>query len=439
MTNSTPTLSHRGTKAATSPMRVDMELYFEALENRYDAATNPDGKFPMNVAENTLCWPMLREKIAASVQREIPEWVSGYGNPAGNDDFRVAAAGYLSEHLFGVPVEKETLAFSSGLTSVIDLTAFLLGNPGEVALIPAPSYPVYTSDIGVKAGLKRVDIPTHENLHELKEGLPLTLPQLDQALAEVKAQGERCSMLILTTPDNPTGSIYSQGQLQAFADWCIAHEIHLVVNEIYGLTLVDTAHPEISEDYGQPRSFQSFAQVMAQRKSPYLHLWYSISKDLGLSGFRVGMVHSYNEEFMAGYTNINMTHSVSNFTQWALQGVFEDRAFMADYLQKMQAALTTSYIIVARKLKQLGLAYSPSYGSLFVWMDLSELLSAPTAKAEETLWLEIYEQAGLLLTPTNGFGHAQKGYYRMVISYLSHEELEVAMERFGEFVERKKV
>lgn len=430
------TLSNRGTLAANSPIRVDMEVYFKALQNRYREKDNPNGKFPMNVAENNLCWPMLRSKIAQASSRDIPEWTAGYGHPAGNEGFREAAANYLSECLFDCQVDKETLAFSSGLTSVIDLTSFLLANPGDVAMIPAPAYPVYTSDIGVKASVERFDIITHHELDELKSGIPLTVELLEQAKKELTSTGKNARMLILTTPDNPTGSIYSQEQLIAISDWCIENHIHLIVNEIYGNTLIDTQRPEIAADYDKPIKFKSFAQIMKDRKSPYLHLWYSVSKDLGLSGFRVGMLHSYNEELMAGYTNINMTHSVSNYTQWVLQGVFEDMHFMKGYLQDMQAALTTSYLIVTRALKQLGIHYSPSYGSLFVWMDLSKYL--PTSEnPEHDLWMSIYEEAGLLLTPTDGFGHDKKGLFRMVISYLTHEELKVAMTRFAKFIESK--
>lgn len=115
----------------------------------------------MNVAENCLCWPLLRDKITEVNKRKLPEWVSGYGNPLGTDSFREAVAGYLSEFLFGVNISGQTLGFSSGLTSVIELTAFVLCEDGDVAVIPAPAYPVYTGDLGVKAAVERYDLVPH--------------------------------------------------------------------------------------------------------------------------------------------------------------------------------------------------------------------------------------------------------------------------------------
>lgn len=91
-------LSKRGFSAAQKPMRVDLEIYYKALENTYHPIDNPEGSFPMNMAENHLCWDMLRHKIE-SVTREksIPDWVSSYGDPAGVPSFREATAAFLSE------------------------------------------------------------------------------------------------------------------------------------------------------------------------------------------------------------------------------------------------------------------------------------------------------------------------------------------------------
>ena len=175
MNSNSESLSQRGANAATQPLRVDMQVYFEALQNRFDNTQNPNGTFPMNVAENSLLWPLLRDKIKEVSQKAMPEWVSSYGDPCGVESFREAVADHLSKFLFQTKVSADTLAFSSGLTSTIDQTCFILANPGEVAMIPAPAYPVYTSDIGVKAGLERFNVTTHREVAELKNGDPLTV------------------------------------------------------------------------------------------------------------------------------------------------------------------------------------------------------------------------------------------------------------------------
>lgn len=435
----TSTLSSRGASAAATPLRVDYELYQEAAANLYHPTENPTGTLPLNVAENRLGWSEMKAKIEAiTASNEIPSWVPGYADPRGAPEFRGAAARFLSEHLMGCPVDPEHLGVSAGATSVIEMTSFALADPGDVAVIPAPCYPVYTRDLGNFSGVERYDLVTHHEPSEIAHGPGLTPDHLEGAHQDISEGGKRLRMLILTTPDNPTGGIYSERQLSEIVDWCIAKSVHLVVNEIYGLSLIDTTHLGIAEDYLEEVVFSSFANLMAEKKSDFLHLWYAISKDLGMSGFRVGFLYSQNATLLQAYTNLNLTHAVSNHTQWILQLLMEDSAFLAPYVARNRERLTESYAIVVGFLKHLGIPYVPSRGSLFVWIDLSELLTDDSEEAEMVLWRELYYSTGVLLTPGAGFGHTKKGLFRVVHPCVSKEALNVAMNRLGEFVWMKR-
>ena len=245
-------------------------------------------------------------------------------------------------------------------------------------------------------------------------------------------------MLILTNPDNPTGGIYSHQQLLKYTNWCIDHGIHLVVNEIYGLSLINTKHSVIREDYTEDTVFCSFANIMQAKQSDLLHLWYAFSKDLGISGLRIGLVYSQNEAFIKAYGNVNLSHTVSNYTQWALQLLMNDTEFMSSYVANNCERLTESYAVVIQHLKELQIPYVPARGSLFTWLDLSELLVENTSTAEHNLWLDLYRSAGVLLTPGEGFGHSKKGLFRLVYPCVSKHDLETAMDRLSRFVLRKR-
>jgi len=95
----------------------------------------------------------------------------------------------------------------------------------------------------------------------------------------------------------------------------------LIVNEIYGLSIINTKHPAIKNEYQKHRKFVSFAPMMQAKQSPYLHLWYALSKDLGISGFRVGILYTLNETLIKGYDNFNVPHLISNHTQWLLSEI----------------------------------------------------------------------------------------------------------------------
>ncbi|MCS5490212.1 aminotransferase class I/II-fold pyridoxal phosphate-dependent enzyme [Algoriphagus limi] len=430
-------LSNKGISASKSPMRIDLEIYYEAMENLYHSETNPDGALPMNVAENHLCWDMLRNRIE-KVTREntIPDWVASYTDPAGAPSFREATGEFFSKFLMHVPVNPDSLAFSGGATSTIEMTSFLLANPGDTAVIPAPSYPVYTGDIGTLPEVKRFDLQVPSM--PLSSEYQFDLQLLQDAKEKIEANGSAFRMLILTQPDNPTGRIYSEDFLRKIADWCIEHQIHLIVNEIYGLSQLDIKNPSLNKYYPEVSPFISFGKIMAEYQSPFLHFWYSFSKDFGISGFRIGVLHSHNEDLIHAYRNAGLGHSISNYTQWVIQEVLLDHDFLKAFFKSFQQKLTESYLIVSQTLQNLNIPFNPSRGSLFVWMDLSEFLDEESLKGEEKLWLEIYEKTGILITPTNGFGHTEKGWYRIVITSLNHEELKVAMKRLSDFIQIKR-
>jgi Aspartate/tyrosine/aromatic aminotransferase len=428
-------LSQIGKSASKKAMRVDLEIYYEAMENLYHPEDNPEGTFPMNIAENHLCWNQLRERIQqVTRENDIPEWVASYTDPAGAPGFREATAGFLGKFLFHCPVDPETIAFSGGATSVIEMTSFLIAEPGETAVIPAPSYPVYTGDIGTLPGVKRYDLQLPGDFSKSEYDFDLEL--LDKAKIEIEKAGSTFRMLILTSPDNPTGRIYRESDLRKIAEWCMENQIHLIVNEIYGLSQLDITHPDLKSEYEQPTQFVSFGKIMEEFKSPFLHFWYSFSKDFGVSGFRIGLLHSHNMDLIQAYRNAGLGHSISNYTQWVMQEVLKDHTFLSTYFKDFQKLLTEAYLAFIRGLKKLEIQYNPSRGSLFVWMDLSEFLEEKSEAGEEKLWLKTYQQTGILLTPTNGFGHSQKGWYRVVITSIHPSEMEVALERLEKFVQK---
>lgn len=382
---------------------------------------------------------MLKARMEELASRHpLPDWVANYTNSTGSPSFRDKVAIFYSRFLTHCKIDPEHLAISAGATSIIDLTSWILGEPDDVAVFPAPCYPVYKQDIQNKSGLERYDLITHHHIEDIKNGPLLSIHHLDKALNDIESQGKRFRILVITNPDNPTGGMYSQAKLNEFADWCISHNIHLIVNEIYGLSLINTQHPELKDDYPSPVAFYSFANIMQQRNSEYLHHWYALSKDFGASGFRVGMVYSLNKTFLEAYNNLNGPYMVSNYTQWMFEWVFSDHAFVEKYIQTNQQLLTENYLVVVRHLRKLNVPYAPAQGSLFVWLDLSEFLKDNTQALETELWNELYKQTGILLTPGNGFGHTLHGQFRLVHTCFIKEDLEVAMQRLDKFVEKRR-
>lgn len=428
-------VSTRGLQASQTIMRVDLDLSFAALDNQYNAINNPDGVFPLSIAENKLNWEELKYKFKSiATEHELDDWVLGYTSPLGHPSFREAVSAFYEAYLTHCPIDPDTLACAPGATGIVEMTSFLLADQGDVAVVPAPCYPVYRQDMKNMSDVDRHDIVTHETLDELQHGPLLNLEHLQKAKQKIESDGKQFKILILTSPDNPTGLRYSTQHLSEIAQWCIANQVHCVVNEIYALSLIDITHPDIQQDYKEEDSCSSFAQLMMRLKSDYLHHWYSFSKDFGISGFRVGIIHSHNELFIKGFENYNLSHSVSNHTQWLLMHMIQDSAFLDSYISENQKRLTRSYVSVVKLLQKYNIPYVPSRGGLFVWADFSKYLAHDDQSSEMAFWMKIYESTGLLFTPGQGFGHLGHGRFRIVYPYISFENLQEALSRFDNFL-----
>lgn len=437
MTNPYKSLSSRGTALAANPARIDMELFMEANQNLYCPNDNPNGAFPLNVAENNLATSIIKNQLTSILQQnEIPDWILNYTGLLGHEEARIEVARFMEQHLCKCPISPDTIGFSAGASAIIEVSSFVLANPEDVVVIPAPSYPMYTNDLGVKSDMQRYDLQTHYDIQTMGSNAPVTTELLDKAWDELKAQGRCFKILLITSPDNPTGCMYSESQLRAFADWCIQHEVHLVVNEIYALSLIDTQDDALKQEYNNEGDYVSFGAIMHELKSDYLHLWYAFSKDFAMSGLRFGLVHSLNEAFLTGFGNANVPHMVSNITQWMVSEMLKNNEFIQGYIEENKRLMNKSYKLVIEALRKIEVPYVPSRGSLFVWADFSKYLEEDSAKGEEQLWIDIYKKSGVLLTPGVGFQHQKKGLFRIVHTAVSMSHLEVAMERMVDYLKK---
>ncbi len=433
--NSIPSLSNRGNSLAQNPARIDFEIFTEAVQNLYSPDENPTGAFPLNIAENQLMSSEIKTQLNTIFQRsEVPDWVLNYTDMLGNGSVREVVVEFMEEHLTKCAIPVESIGLSAGASAIIEASAFVLANPGDVVVIPAPSYPMYTNDLGLKSGVERYNLQTHYDLEEIGAAAPVTTEHLDAVWDELSAKEKCFKILLITSPDNPTGCRYTQKQLTVLATWCTEHKVHLIVNEIYGLSLVDTADEMLKDDYPTSETYVSFARIMHEHNSDYLHLWYAFSKDFAMSGLRVGVVHSLNRHFMKGFENVNVPHLVSNITQWAIGELLKNSVFVERYIGENKKRLTKSYKLLVRHLRKNKIPFIPSRGSFFVWADFSKYLKDDSDAGQEKLWMDIYKNTGVLLTPGDGFGHQKKGLFRIVFTAVPYTHLVVALDRMTTYL-----
>jgi len=400
--------------------------------DRYHHKDNQGGRIPLFIAENVLGWAELRKKFAKVPQLDtIDDWALKYTEVTGHPELRAVLARFAARNIARAEIELDPALFavSSGATAILELISWILCESDDVVGIPAPAYPVYTKDINIKANLQRLDIESKPSSGCTPGIHPISLEDI------VKAHESRpCRMIILTQPDNPTGAIYTQEQLRSICKWGIENQIHIVVNEIYALSSIDVTNEVISKDYGEYGNtpFSSVLPIIEEEKSDYLHWIYSFSKDFGMSGFRVGVLYTRNETLISAVGNVGGPHEVSNQTQWTLMHLISDTKWIDYYCSHIRARLTESYALAVSTLKRLGIPYSASRGSLFIWMNLGGLLSG---NDETELWHTVYQSTKILLTAPGSFGNSEKGWLRMVFTCVDADELTEALTRFSQFYE----
>ncbi|WP_232376337.1 pyridoxal phosphate-dependent aminotransferase [Amycolatopsis aidingensis] len=185
---------------------------------------------------------------------------NGYGPVAGSARARAAAAGYFSRR--GLPTEADRVLLAPGSKAL--LFALLSVLPGDVVL-PRPCWVSYAAQATL-AGKQVIDVPIPAEVGGVPE------PQaLDTALAEARAAGTEPGVLVLTVPDNPTGTVAGPELIEQVCAVADRHGLVVISDEIY-------------RDLVHEGGVHSPAAVLGNRTV----VTAGLSKNLALGGYRIG-------------------------------------------------------------------------------------------------------------------------------------------------------
>jgi len=185
----------------------------------------------------------------------------------------------------GLDYEREEVMISCGGKHVLYNLAQAFLNPGDEVIIPAPYWVSYPP-IVILAGATPVIVETKES-----DDFKLSAEALEKAITP------RTKLLVLNSPSNPTGSVYTRSELNALADVVARHDVFVVSDEIYEKLLFDDA------------PFQSIAQVGKVLKERTF-IVNGVSKTYAMTGWRIGYVAG-PRQIVAAMTKIQ-SQSTSN-------------------------------------------------------------------------------------------------------------------------------
>jgi aspartate/methionine/tyrosine aminotransferase len=274
---------------------------------------------------------------------------------------------------------------------------------------------------------------------------------LDAARKASIEQGIDPRILLLSHPQNPLGVCYPPDVVQEIIGWCRTNEIHLVSDEIYAGSVY---RPDEA-------NFVSALKLAAGHDSndsdflglgPYIHFVYALSKDYALSGLRVGVLYSENQDIRLPLQKLNDLCCVGSQTQLLVERMLSERStdkanmsWTADFLQENHRRLRQRGDAWHSCLDELKIPYLRATAGLFCWMDFSEFLppmndtSITTIDQQErVLYLELLQEFGLLFTPGRSMKNERPGFFRCVFTAASNEEFELGIERLRKYVQTKR-
>ncbi|XP_073309837.1 1-aminocyclopropane-1-carboxylate synthase 3-like [Primulina huaijiensis] len=405
----------------------------EYEKNPYDEVRNPDGIIQMGLAENQLSFDLLESWLVEnpdaasfsrngeSIFRELALFQDYHGLPA----FKNALAQFMAEIRGNkVSFDPKNLVLTAGATSANEALVFCLAEPGDAFLLPTPYYPGFDRDLKWRTGVEIVPIQCTSS-----NGFRITKPALEEAYHTAQKRNLKVKGVLVTNPSNPLGITLNDEELNLLIKFIKLKGIHLISDEIYSGTVFKSP------------SFVSVMKVLMDRNYVDTEVWnrvhivYSLSKDLGLPGFRVGAIYSNNPTVVATATKMSSFGLVSSQTQYLLSAMLSDKKFARKYVVENKKRLENRHKMLVRGLEDAGISCLESNAGLFSWVDMRHLLCFNTFEAEMELWKKIVYEVGLNISPGSSCHCVEPGWFRVCFANMSEETLNLAMQRLKSFVD----
>lgn len=256
----------------------------------------------------------------------------------------------------------------------------------------------------------------------------ITKSALEGAYLEAQARNLRVKGVLVTNPSNPLGTTLTRSELDILVKFISIKGIHLISDEIYSGTVF--ASPD----------FVSIVEVLKDKNLEGSDVWnrvhvvYSLSKDLGLPGFRVGAIYSNNNVVVSAATKMSSFGLISSQTQYLLSSLLSDKKFTLNYLTENKKRIQQRHNKLVAGLENSGIDCLRTNSGLFCWVDMRHLLASNTFEAEMDLWKKILFQVGLNVSPGASCHCQEPGWFRMCFANMSEETLKLAMDRLKTFV-----
>lgn len=308
----------------------------------------------------------------------------------------------------GIDYNPNEIIVGSGAKHVLYTLFQVILNDGDEVIIPTPYWVSYPEQVKLAGG-----VPVYVEGTEANE-YKITPEQLKGAITE------KTKAVIINSPSNPTGMLYSEEELLALGEVCLQNNILIVSDEIYEKLV-----------YGNNKHV-SIAQISPELKEQTIII-NGVSKSHSMTGWRIGYAAG-NKEIIEAMTNL-ASHSTSNPTTTAQYGTIAAYSGSQEAVEEMRQAFESRLNKIYDKLIQIpGVSCIRPQGAFYLFPNVKKAVELTGYSNVDEFSTALLEEALVAVIPGSGFGANDN----IRLSYAtSLELLEAAVERIHQFVNSK--
>ncbi|KIN61302.1 Aspartate aminotransferase [Sulfitobacter noctilucae] len=306
---------------------------------------------------------------------------TGYAAIPGVQALREAVAARIQART-GIETKPENVMITPGGQSALFASHIAACDPGDRALYIDPFYATYPGTIR-GAGAEPVCVQAH------------AADAFQPRSADIAAAAEGAKSLLINTPNNPTGIVYSRATLDGIAEVCKDHDLWLISDEVYDTQVWEGEHLS-------PRALPD----MAERTL----VVGSMSKSHAMTGSRIGWIVG-PEPMIDDLINLatHTTYGVPGFIQdAALFALRQGDAFEAEIAEPFRRRLALAYKVLAG---QNAVSAVPAQGAMYLMLDIRS-----TGMSGEEFALALLDAHHIAVMPGESFGQAAAGHLRVAMT-----------------------
>ncbi len=308
----------------------------------------------------------------------------------------------------GLEYTTANIVVSNGGKHSLTNTFMCICNPGDEVILPAPYWVSYPEMIKMADGVPVIINTTEET------GFKFTIEQLKAAITP------KTIAIVLNTPSNPTGMIYTEDEMKQIAKIAVENNIYVVFDEIYEKLVYDGTHTNIATLGDEIRDLTIIVNGMA--------------KTYAMTGWRIGYIAA-NEKLAKAMANIQ-SHATSNPNSVAQAAAVEALNGDQSFIEEMKATYISRRDYMVDRINGIeGLSCTKPQGAFYIFMNVKNVLGkehyGKMINTAQELCEDILDRALVALVPSEGFGI--DGYVRL--SYAtSMEVIETGLDRIEKYL-----